>query len=139
MKGTPHINSFEFKPYNMSSFNFVVNNNSYPKIPYKMKWDVNEKSFSRIFHNCYSSLALHNLNESVLLNMENFEKSFFIIEDISTSMHALTSLSSELEFAHVGVDINFHAPLKESLTFLLYCLVPAKFKIDHNRQCEIIY
>lgn len=72
--------------------------------------------------------------------MKNYENTlFFIIEDISFGNYALSNLNSELTFAHIGVNIQFHEPLTESLTILLYCLVNSKFQIDHQRKIEIIY
>lgn len=139
MGGSRTLDSMDFKHYNINSFNYLVNNTSVPKVPYKMSWGENNKSFGRIFHSCYNSLSLHNHNESVMLSLDNFERMFLIIQDMTSTNFALTSMNSDLIFSNVGVELGFETPVKESLTLLLYCLIPTKFQINHSRNCEILH
>lgn len=139
MAGDDTTDSFKFKHYNLSNFNFVVNSQQTPRIPYKMSWKEGEKSFSRVFYDCYNAINLHHMNESILLSKDSFEKMFLLAYDLTPSMNALSSLNSEVSFANIGVDMIFSESLKESLTLLLFCIVQSKFQINSQRHCEVIY
>lgn len=139
MAGDHLTDSYKFKHYNLTNFNFVLNSQQIPRIPYKMNWKDGEKSCSRVFFDCYNAINLHHLNESILLSKESFEDMFMICSDLTPSNNALTSLNSEISFANLGVDMVFSESLKESLTLLLFCIVQSKFRINSNRQCEVDY
>lgn len=137
--GSRESDSYEFLPFNISEFSFVVNNNRYPRVPYKFEFSETSTMFSRAFSNLYSSIKLRATNKAALMSRESYAKNFMICEDISSSGHALTNINSQLEHSNVGVNISFSKSLENPITLILYMLVPSRISISKTREVLVHY
>jgi hypothetical protein len=138
--GDKTLDAYQFKPNDVSTFHFLVNQESYPKLPYRMSFTETEKCYSRVFANSYRNLGVRSENDSVLLSKSNFETDlFFIIEDISNHGRALSGLKDPIEFASVGFSVTFSKQLEAPLTALIYKLDISKFTINGGRLVNVVY
>lgn len=129
----------EFTPHDLSEFNFICNNENYPRTPYKLSFKSNSKLFARALSHMYISISKRNKNSSSMINKENYEKHMIFCEDLSTGRTSLLNLNDKLQHANVGVNCVFSSPTKEPLTVVLYLLIPSKFTASSDREINLSY
>lgn len=137
--GDYSLDSYLFETYDIKSFNFLINNNSIPKTPYKLNFSNEQKLFARALASVYSSLGIRGENNSIILSRDTYEKLFIIVEDITEGSFGLTDLVSPLEFVNVGVNIEFAKALESPLTLMIYMLTSSQFEINKARNVSVIY
>jgi hypothetical protein len=137
--GSRAKNPFEFKPFELTSFNFIVNGSSKPSNGYEMRMTKDEKCYSQVFSKIYEAMGYHNTDKSALITMENFEKDhFFIAHDLTNSNTPLSDINEGYSNVTIGVNGSFATPLKSAVTCLLYLLLPSRFEITGKREVKIV-
>lgn len=134
--GNGESNTFEFQHYNTKEFAFFVNNKPHPQNPYRF---TTGKCYARLLSDIYTSLNLRQVNKSIIVNRENIDKLFLFTQDVSSSAHAMSNIRSEIQSSNVGFSIIFSEALEQTLTFVLYLLIPSSFSINKDRNVSINY
>lgn len=133
-------NPFEFKYFDLSTFNFVVNGQVRPKSGYQMTIIDSEQSFNHIFSKVYESLGYHQSDKSTLINSTNFKTTHFVIvEDIcALSGLGLSKINELDEIVTIGVSGTFSKALTSTVTCILYMLIPSRFEVNAQRQVILV-
>lgn len=134
-------NPLKFSRNDVSEFNFVVDSESYPKEPFEISLENNERKYARAFNALYSSIGICDENISALVDSENFLTNYFYLAHDLTSNQssALTSLNEPIRMSNIGFNIKFCKSLSSAVTVLLYILLPRRVEIDSNRNVNVIY
>lgn len=131
-------NPFEFKPFGLSSFNFIINGVSRPSNPYKISTSADVKTYNHLFSKLYEAMSYHNSDKATLVNSTNFMTShFLILEDLA--FIPLSDLNETLEECTIGVNGTFSSPLTAPVTCIMYMLLPSRFEISANRSVSLVY
>lgn len=137
--GSRSSNPFEFKPFGLTSFNFVVNGSSKPSNSYEIRMEKGEKCYSQVFAKLYEALGYHNNDKSAIITKENFAKDhFFIAHDLTSNNSALSDVNEPYSTVNIGVSGSFNKPLKSTVTCLMYMLLPSRFEVSGNREVKVI-
>lgn len=133
-------NPFEFKHFDLTSFNFLINSTAKPVNPYKIKITDDEKCYSQIFNKVYESIGLNQSSNSVAVNRSNFASSmFYLMEDLTSNNTALDDVTEPMESCTLGVNGTFAKPLPTSVTCILYMMIQGRFDVNANRQVSVVY
>lgn len=132
-------NPFEFKPNDLKSFNFVINGNARPLNPYEFIVDSTHSCYTHLFSKVYESLGFHNSDRSNLITYDNFAKDhFMIVEDLSNFNIGLTDINEPLRDVTIGINGTFNKATTETLTCILYLLIPSRFEVSGNRAVTLV-
>lgn len=137
--GTRNKSAYDFKNFNLSSFQFMINGSPFPKQAYNFKNDETHKSYSHVYAKMYEALGYSNTTRSCLVSQDSFLKNnFFLIHDNTQSYTALSDLQIPNSNTTIGVTGVFSKPLATSVTVLLYLLLPSHFEINGKREVKVI-
>lgn len=81
--GDKTANPLKFSRNNVKEFNFVVDAESYPKEPFQISLENNERKYARAFNALYASLGICDENISALVDAENFLTDYSRFDDKS--------------------------------------------------------
>lgn len=137
--GSSNKSSYEFKNFNLSTFQFMINGSPFPKQAYNFKFDEKHKSYSHLYSKMYEALGYSNTTKSCLISEESFLKNqFFLVHDNTHSFNALSDIQLPNTNTTIGVTGVFSKPLETSVTVLLYLLLPSHFEITGQREIKVI-
>lgn len=137
--GERKLNPFEFKPFNLRSFNFIVNGSARPTNPYDIQMDDSHSCYTHLLSKLYESIGYHNIDRSNLVTYENFTKDhFFIVEDLSNFDVGLPDISEVPRTVSIGVNGTFTKNLEETITCVLYYLIPSRIEISKDRSVTLV-
>lgn len=138
--GSKTSDPMKFTHHDLKSFSFLINNESVPRNAYQLSITETESKFSRLFNNLHSYLGISNENTCTVVTRENFPTHcFYILQDLTSFSHGLTSLNEPLEIVNLGMSMTFGKATTTSLSALLYVLLPRKVEIGVNRNVKVIY
>lgn len=129
---------FLFTSQNLKSFNFVINGSSRPVNPYDIQMDDSHSCYNHVFSKVFESLGYHNTDHSNLVTRENFKNHFLILEDLSNFNISLSDINEPSENVNIGVSGTFSKTLKETITCVLYLLIPSRFEVSGNRRVTLV-
>lgn len=137
--GARDKSAYEFKHFNLSSFQFMINGSPFPKQAYNFRNDDTHESYSHVYSKIYETLGYSNTSKSCLISEESFLKNhFFLIHDNTQSNIALSDLQTPNSNTTIGVTGVFSKPLESSITVLLYLLLPSHFEVTDKREVKVI-
>lgn len=136
--GSRKEDPFLFQIFNLKTFNFQVNSVSKPQTPYELASNDTHDCLAHVFSHLYESLGHHNSDVSNLVTRKNFSKHFLILEDLSQLNLALSDINEINENTTIGVSGTFSAPLADTITCVLYVMLPGRFEIEANRRVTTI-
>jgi len=138
--GSRSSDPMKFSRHGLKSFNFILNGQRTPKKSYEFVINDQESKYARAFNSLYSSLGLAHENTSNLVNRDNFLTDYcFMCCDLTANGNGLSSLNDPLEMVTVGFDAAFDAPLANSLTAIIYVLLPRKVEVQAGRTVNVVY
>lgn len=133
--GDRNKNPFNFMHFDLQTFSFIVNGVSRPANPYNIQIDKTHECYSHIFSKVYESLGMHQSDNSNLITRANFAKDhFMILEDLSSFNISLSDINEMGENVSIGVSGTFAKNLPETITCVMYILVPSRFEITGSRK-----
>lgn len=131
-------NPFQFEVFDLKTFNFQVNSVSKPQTPYEFASSETHNCLAHVFSHLYESLGYHNSDVSNLVTRQNFDKHFLILEDLSQLNLALSDINEINENTTIGVNGTFNKALTDTITCVLYVMIPGRFEIDASRHVTTI-
>lgn len=130
--GNRVLNPYLFEPNNINSFSFIVDGTNKPS--FDLSLDENHNCINHAYSRMFESLNLHNTHKSNLITRDNFKTHFMLVEDLSVNQNALSDLNEASENVSIGVTATFTKALSETMTCILYVLVPSRFEITASRK-----
>lgn len=138
--GNREKSPFEFKPFDLASFNFVINGSNRPTNPLTYEKSDSSSCYAHIFSQVYEALGYHDAIEYNTVTQESFIKDkFFILHDLTSFNLGLSDINEVSQNVSIGVRGYFKKPLPHIVTCVLYMLIPSRFEVSGNRTVTLVF
>ena len=125
-------NPFRFKPNNISQCGFTVDNHPVPHAPFK--FDPKDSGYLQGLESLYRLTGKLNEDTSIAIDRNNYRQGYWL-------MGFAVDPTTSPDFHYLGkkmcgvtrLSIDFHKPLADTVTLILYATFPEVMHIDHTR------
>jgi len=127
---------FNFKHYNMSKFNLIVNGVTVPSQPIEMKFDGDKSIIARAYHTLYKGTSINYQDRGHQITPETFRKGSFLLAfdltpDFSGDSNCTNNLMSD---GVISIQAKLSSPLGNAITVIIYSEYDTAIEISLNRQ-----
>lgn len=138
--GQRSTSPFDMKPFNLNTFQFVVNGVLVPQNAYEIVSSNSEKKYNHLFAKVYEALGHKSSGKTALLTRDNFIKDHFIvIQDCSTfGTVAVDEIKEIPTECTIGIVAKLSQALSATITCFLYAQIDGRFEVTSNRTVLVI-